>query len=200
MRADAVRNRAALLDAAEAVFAEQGPGASTEDIARAAGVGVGTLFRHFPTKEALLEAVYLKRLRRLGERAVELAGSQDPGAAFFGYFRLVVLESVTKNALTRALAEAGIDPAAAAGEFGGGFHEAFARLLERAQAAGAVRADIGVADMIALLVGASHAIEHASDPAVRERTVTVVLDGLRPPAGGRRAHRGRPPAGEPNPV
>jgi AcrR family transcriptional regulator len=178
LRADARRNRAALLDAAEAVFAASGPAASTEEVARAAGVGIGTLFRHFPTKEALLEAVYLARLQRLGDQAVALAEADDPGAAFFDYFRTVVEESPAKTALTNALAEAGVDPRAAAA--GLGFQAAFGRLLARAQRAGAVRADIGVADMVALLVGASHAVEHATDPAVRDRTIAIVIDGLRP--------------------
>jgi AcrR family transcriptional regulator len=177
LRADARRNRAALLDAAEAVFAASGPAASTEDVARAAGVGIGTLFRHFPTKEALLEAVYLARLHRLSEQAAALADADDPGTAFFDYFRTVVEESRTKTALTKALAEAGVDPSAAAA--GMGFHGAFERLLVRAQQAGAVRADIGVPDMIALLVGASHAVEHATDGAVRDRTIAIVIDGLR---------------------
>jgi AcrR family transcriptional regulator len=180
LRADARRNRAALLDAAESVFAVRGTAASTEEVAKAAGVGIGTLFRHFPTKEALLEAVLLARLQRLGEQAVALATAEDPGVAFFDYFRAVVEESPTKTAITQALAEAGVDPTAAAKGLGGGFHAAFEVLLVRAQQAGAVRTDIGVADVIALLVGASHAVEHATDPVVRSRAIAIVLDGLRP--------------------
>jgi AcrR family transcriptional regulator len=178
LRADARRNRAALLDAAEAVFAASGPAASTEDVARAAGVGIGTLFRHFPTKEALLEAVFLARLHRLSEQAAALVDADDPGTAFFDYFRTVVEESRMKTALTKALAEAGVDPSGAAA--GLDFHAAFEALLVRAQRAGAVRSDIGVADMIALLVGASHAVEHAPNASVRDRIIAIVMDGLRP--------------------
>jgi AcrR family transcriptional regulator len=181
LRADARRNRGMLLDAAEAVFAARGTAASTEEVARTAGVGIGTLFRHFPTKEALLEAVYVARLRRLADEAVGLATAGDPGAAFFDYFRAVVDQSGSKSALADALAEAGVDARQSAAGTGPGFHAAFEVLLGRAQAAGAVRSDIGVADLIALLVGASRAVEQAGTEAVRARTIAVILDGLRPP-------------------
>src|SRR4051812_5490623 len=85
-RADALRNRARVLTAAEAVFAARGTSASTEEVAREAGVGIGTVFRHFPTKEALLEAVYVARLRRLAEEADALVSADDAGEAFFTFF------------------------------------------------------------------------------------------------------------------
>jgi AcrR family transcriptional regulator len=182
LRADARRNRALLLDAAEAVIAAKGTSASTEEVARAAGVGVGTLFRHFPTKEALLEAVYRARLRRLADDALALRAAEDPGAAFFDYFRTVVARSGTKVAVSDALAEAGVDMHEATAEAGHGLSEALSALLVRAQRAGAVRTDIGLPDVIALLVGASRAVEHADTDEVRARTITIVLDGLRPPA------------------
>src|SRR5258708_17586261 len=94
-RADAQRNRARLLDVAELVFATKGIGASTEEIAREAGVGIGTVFRHFPTKEALLEAVFIRRLQQLAARADALAEADDPGAAFFSFFSYVVELAVT---------------------------------------------------------------------------------------------------------
>lgn len=184
LRADARRNRARVLAAAEEVFAAAGTGASTEEIARRAGVGIGTVFRHFPTKEALLEAVFLGRLERLADEARGLAGADDPGAAFFGFFQRVVDHAATKNAFADALAEGGIDLADATTEVGRDLQDALAVLLERAQAAGAVRSDVGVPELKALLVGASRALELADDPAVRARTVRVVLDGLRPSAGG----------------
>ena len=181
LRADARRNRELLLRVAEEVFAERGPGASTEEVARRAGVGVGTVFRHFPTKESLLEAVFLGRLSRLGERATALAESEEPGAAFFAFFTLVVDQGSTKNAFADALDAAGVDVQAATsgvvGEFGG----ALMGLLTRAQQAGAVRTDIGAAELKAVLVGASRAVEHiGDDPATRARTIAVLLDGLRP--------------------
>src|ERR1700674_2193042 len=97
MRADARRNRARVLDAAEAIFADRGTSASTEEIAVRAGVGIGTLFRHFPTKEALLEAILMERVARLGEVARSLATAADPGAALFGLFGRMVEQAVRKK-------------------------------------------------------------------------------------------------------
>lgn len=183
LRADARRNRARVLEAAEEVFAAQGTGASTEEIARRAGVGIGTVFRHFPTKEALLEAVFVGRLRRLADEAGALADAADPGAAFLDFFHRVVDHAATKNAFADALAEAGVDIATTTSEVGQLLKAALAVLLERAQAVGAVRADVGVPELQALLVGASRAVEQTTDPAVRARTVQVMLDGLRGSAG-----------------
>ena len=106
VRADAQRNRARLLDAAERVFALHGVAASTEEIARQAGVGIGTVFRHFPTKEALLEAVFRRRLQQLATHADALANAPDPGAAFFGFVSHVVELAVTQRAQIDALADA----------------------------------------------------------------------------------------------
>jgi AcrR family transcriptional regulator len=185
LRADARRNRARVLDAAEEVFAAQGTGASTEEIARRAGVGIGTVFRHFPTKEALLEAVFVGRLHRLAEQAAALADAADPGTAFFDFFHRVVDHAATKNAIADALAEAGVAIPGESSTVGLELQRALAVLLERAQAAGAVRPDVGVAELKALLVGASRAVELTPEPGVRARTLRVMLDGLRPPAPGR---------------
>jgi len=181
LRADARRNRARVLEAAEVIFATKGTSASTEEIAREAGVGIGTVFRHFPTKEALLEAIVVGRLQRLAEAAGSFATEGEPGEAFFGFFTRAVDQSATKIALADALAEAGVDVERAASQVGTDLRQALGTLLSRAQRAGAVRSDVGVSDVIALLVGASRAAEHAGwDPEVQARTVTVVLDGLRP--------------------
>ena len=99
LRADARRNRARLLAVAEDVFATRGTSASTEDIAAAAGVGIGTLFRHFPTKEALLEAVFVERLRCLADDANRLANAPDAGQAFFVFFRSVLNQARGKSAI-----------------------------------------------------------------------------------------------------
>jgi AcrR family transcriptional regulator len=182
LRADARRNRARLLAAAEAVFAEHGVGASTEEVARAAGVGIGTLFRHFPTKEALLTAVYQERLRRLTDDAWARTEAADAGAEFFEFFRETVLHSERKLAIIDALAQAGVDvPALAAGSWGG-LSEALRTLLIRAQEARAVRGDIGLGDVIAMLLGASRAVQHATTEPARTRAVMIVMDGMRPPA------------------
>jgi AcrR family transcriptional regulator len=183
LRADARRNRARLLEVAEQVFADRGIGASTEEIARQAGVGIGTVFRHFPTKAALLEAVFVERLTRLGERAAALSQNEEPGPAFFTFVALVVDQAPSKNAFADALAAAGVDAQAVASGVSGEFAGAMTVLVRNAQQAGVVRPDIGVSELKAVLVGASRAVEQGGDdPAARAKILAVMLDGLRPPA------------------
>ena len=180
VRADARRNRARLLAVAEDVFASQGVGASTDDIARAAGVGIGTLFRHFPTKEALLEAVFVNRLRLLAEHADELAAVAEPGPAFFTFFSDVVQQARSKSAIGDALTDAGIDLDNTAADVKHALRSALERLLQRAQQAGAVRSDVSSVELLALLLGASRAVEQmGGDQQLEARTVRVILDGLR---------------------
>jgi AcrR family transcriptional regulator len=174
LRADARRNRTRVLDAADEVFATKGVGASTEEVAKRAGVGVGTVFRHFPTKEALLEAVLVARFARLAEEARALAGAEDAGAAFFGFLRAVVDQSASKNAFAGALAQAGVDVEAALGRAGAELWEALEILLTKAQAAGAVRPDAAVREVVAVLVGAARAADYAPS------AVPLIMDGLRP--------------------
>jgi len=184
LRSDARRNRAKLLDVAERVFAEKGTSASTEEVARRAGVGIGTVFRHFPTKSDLLEAVFIARLRRLADEADRLAAA-DPGEAFFSFFTQMVESAPEKNALSEALAAAGVDVQETTSPIKEGFRRSVTTLLQRAQQAGAVRDDIGFAEVITLLVSASHGAEHPfTAPDVRARALAVVLDGLRPHRDG----------------
>jgi AcrR family transcriptional regulator len=176
-RADAQRNRARVLAAAERVFAKRGTAASTEEVARAAGVGVGTVFRHFPSKEELLRALIVERLARVAADAREHTASSDAGAAFFDFFAAVVRGSATKLELVDALAELGVHPNEAVAPVAEEVTGAVAALLEQAQRAGAVRRDVGVGDVIALLAGASQARRYA----VEDRPLAVILDGLRAP-------------------
>jgi AcrR family transcriptional regulator len=183
LRADAQRNRARILSAADAVFATKGPTASTEEVARQAGVAIGTVFRHFPTKEALIEAVFAERLRGLVSEAESLVNADDAGAAFFAFFARVVTQTASKHAFTDALADAGMNTGAvhsAIAMVGTQLHRAFGALLARAQEGGAVRADLRVPELVALLIGASHAIEHTDDTDTQARVLAVVVDGLRP--------------------
>ncbi|GII84486.1 TetR family transcriptional regulator [Sphaerisporangium siamense] len=181
LRADARRNRARVLRAADAVFAAKGAGASTEEVAREAGVGIGTVFRHFPTKEALLTAVLVDRLRRLADEAEAQADAEDPGGAFFRFFARVVDQGRTKNTFTDLLRQAGVDVRAETAAYGARVSAAVAGLLVRAQRAGAVREDAGVAEVLALMAGAARAAEHAAfDDEVRARALAIVFDGLRP--------------------
>jgi AcrR family transcriptional regulator len=180
LRADARRNRVRVLEAADEVFAAKGVSASTEEIARHAGVGVGTVFRHFPTKEALLEAVLVERFGRLAEHARALAGAEEPGTAFFDFLAHIVGQSATKNAFADALANAGVNVENAVADVGQELWSALATLLTRAQQVGAVRDDVNTGALIALIAGASRAAEYAgSDPKVQASVVAVMFDGLR---------------------
>ncbi|MGW3208694.1 TetR/AcrR family transcriptional regulator [Streptomyces sp. NPDC001135] len=181
LRADAARNRAKLLDIATQVFTTRGIGVPTEEIARAAGVGVGTLFRHFPTKEALLEAVMVRRLETITAKTAQLAAEAEPGQAFFTCFRLVVEQSAGKEEFTRALAAAGVDLRTSLQESTTLIRAQLAALLAAAQRAGAVRPEVGLPELIALIVGTGAATEQlTTDPIARERVFDVVFSGLRP--------------------
>lgn len=175
MRADAQRNRAKVLEAAAAVFEARGVGASTDEIARAAGVGAGTVFRHFPTKEELIEAVFIARLDALAARARDLEAADDPVRALEELFTATVSQAATKNALVEALAAAGIAPGKPVD-----LRPALQALLSRAQRAGGIREDIRIEDLLSLLVGASRAVEHLGARSdAHDRVIGVIFDGLR---------------------
>jgi len=145
-------------------------------------VGVGTVFRHFPTKEALVEAILLDRLAMFAEEAESLSSAADPGAALLALFTRMVEQAAVKKTYADALADAGLDARIAMSHVGQRMRDAMGALLTRAQRAGAVRDDIGVTELIALVVGASRAAEHAGwDRDVQTRTLAVVFAGLRPP-------------------
>ena len=177
LRADALRNRAKVLTAAEEVFAVRGTSASTEEVARKAEVGIGTVFRHFPTKESLLEAVLVTLLERLAGEAAELRTADDAGTAFFDFFSRVVAQAAAKHAVTEALAEAGVDARESAGQARPALQAAIGELLDRAQRAGAVRSDVGPDTVMALLAGMSYAAERAG---AGDEVLQIALDGLRP--------------------
>ncbi|MGH3241541.1 MAG: TetR/AcrR family transcriptional regulator [Spirillospora sp.] len=179
MRADARDNRARILEVAEEVFGRGGSAASTEEVARLAGVGIATVFRHFPTKRALLEAVLVKHFDGLCQSARSLTGSDDPGRAFFDLFTRLVDDAAGKLAIVEAFTDAGGDAAGAAAQGPRDLREAFGVLLADAQDAGAVRADVHLDEVYALLVGTSRAAAHLHlDEALRARTLGIVIDGL----------------------
>jgi AcrR family transcriptional regulator len=180
-RADARSNRARILDAAEEVFGRGGESASTEEVARLAGVGIATVFRHFPAKADLLDEVLARRFERLRERAERLAASADPGPALFGMFTEMVSDAPSKIAIAEALVEAGgqVEAESRAEQASGELSRAVGVLLRRAQAAGAVRPDVELPELYALLIGMSRAAAYAQlDPDVRARALGVVFDGL----------------------
>jgi AcrR family transcriptional regulator len=188
-RVDAEANRSRILDVAEQVFGAGGESASTEEVARLAGVGIATVFRHFPTKAALLRAVLVRRFDRLREQAEALLDTADPGTAFFDFFRHLVADAATKIAIGEALLDAGGDSDGEAAEASNGLRRAVGALLRRAQQAGAVRDDVELPEVYALLVATSRTAAHAGlDEEVRARALTIVFDGLAP-------HRHQPGAG-----
>lgn len=179
-RADARDNRARILSAAEEVFGRS-PAASTDDVAKLAGVGIATVFRHFPAKVDLLEAVLTVRLERLRDRALALADGNDAGEGFFLFFGQVVAEAASKLAIGDALVAAGASAGEEARSAGTGLREAFGRLLALAQQNGAVRADAALPEVYALLIGASRgATATGLEPQVRDRMLDLIFDGLRP--------------------
>lgn len=178
LRADARDNRARVLHAAADVFGSAGPGASTEEIARRAGVGIGTVFRHFPTKVDLLTAVFAARLEALRDRATALASAADPGDALRVFFRETVEGAPSKLAIAETLTEPLAGDAIRAGEE---LRAAFAVLVQRAQDAGALRTDVAAPEIYGLMVGISRATRTAlREPAVRDRAIAIAFDGLRP--------------------
>ncbi|WP_205633997.1 TetR/AcrR family transcriptional regulator [Labilithrix luteola] len=180
LRADAQRNRQRVLDVAQAVFAAEGIDVPVDEIARRAGLGVGTLYRHFPTKEALFAAIVVHRVEGVAEEARALARGADPGGAFFRFFARLVEEGVAKRDFVDALGGAGGDLDRATKSARTAFRQSFADLLERAQGAGAVRADVTVEDILALIAGLHVAVRRAPDAEAIRRLVTVVTDGLAP--------------------
>lgn len=152
-RADAVRNRAKVLEVAAQVFATEGLSVPVHEIARRAGVGTGTVSRHFPTKEDLFTAILLDRMAELTRTADELAHRHDPATAFFELFAVVVREGARHLGLAEALAGNGYDMDAiglAAGfDVSGRLHA----LLVAAQRAGTIRPDVSFGDVKALMKG-----------------------------------------------
>jgi len=182
-RADARRNRARILAAAEAVFPSSGVSTPVEEVARRAGVGIGTVYRHFPTKEALFEAILVRRIERLADEAGALSSTTDAGAAFFELFTRIVEDAAGRKAFADALSRAGVDVKAATSAAGQNLLAELGAFLARAQQAGTVRHDVDLDQVVALLVGACLAAEHDNmDRGLRARALAIVFDGLRPEA------------------
>ncbi|RAU96968.1 TetR/AcrR family transcriptional regulator [Mycobacterium colombiense] len=178
LRADAARNRARVLEVAYDTFAAEGLSVPIDEIARRAGVGAGTVYRHFPTKEALFQAVIADRMQRLVDDGRALLHSEGPGEALFAFVRSMVLQwGATDRGLADALAGLGIDVATAAPAAEDAFLAMLDELLRAAQRAGTARQDIGVREVKTIMVGCQ-AME-AYNSALAERVTGVVVDGLR---------------------
>ncbi|MFF4837297.1 TetR/AcrR family transcriptional regulator [Streptomyces sp. NPDC001315] len=187
LRADARRNRERILRTAREAFAAEGIGVPLDEIARRAGVGAGTVHRHFPTKEALFEAVVGEHLEQLTRDARAALEAPEPGPAFFGFATRMAEEAGAKQDLAEAVARSARSMGAGTEELAARLREVFAELLSRAQAAGAVRADVDAVDVQAVVVAAVTAGrrygEHGEHARAR-RLAALVLDCLRPAGEG----------------
>jgi AcrR family transcriptional regulator len=175
-RADARRNYEKVLAAAREAFAEGGESTALEQIARRAGVGIGTLYRHFPNRQALVEALYVDEVEEVCRSAAELDDA-DPWEALSAWFERFIGYIATKQALVHELLnyldrDADLFKVCRASLF-----EAGEPLLTRAQEAGVVRPDVGIADVIQMVMGIAKI--PAGDPAQNQHILRVALDGLR---------------------
>jgi AcrR family transcriptional regulator len=175
LRSDARRNRERILDAARAVFSAQGVDAQMDEIARRAGVGVGTVYRHFPTKEALLGELVAQKFRRLTDNARAAMEAEDPWEGFAGMLRANAELAARDAALQNALMHAGAIRQHA-GEERRTLEDLAARIVRRAQEAGELRPDFTIDDIPMLMCGVSSTMREHFD---WRRHLELVLDGLR---------------------
>jgi AcrR family transcriptional regulator len=193
LRADAERNRRSLLDAAQELFRERGLEVGVAEIAQRAGVGRGTLFRNFPTKQDLIAAIVIERMSEATEYGRRLLDAPDAGEALFGFLEEVAGRQQLDRSLFEAVGETFLvnqEIRAAHAEIVGGLDE----LLTRAKQAGAVRSDVGAMDVLMLLKGVCEAAAAfaGSDPSIVPRQLDLVRAAIS--AGGtQRPLRGRPP-------
>src|ERR1700676_4133199 len=177
-RADAVRNRERVLEAAKVVFSAGGADASLEAVAKRAGVGIGTLYRHFPTREALFEAVYRREVQQLGELAEQLKSEAAPVDALRRWMRSNVEFVATKKGMSAALALAAHGSSELYAYTFDRLTKAVGALLDRAVAAGDIRSDIGPEDLLRALVGMCYMHDQPGWQATVLRLVDVLVDGL----------------------
>jgi AcrR family transcriptional regulator len=181
-RADSLRNREHLLATAKTTFADAGADVALEEIARRAGVGIGTLYRHFPTRDALLAAVYQREVEQLVASADSLLADRGPGQALEAWLHLLIDYMATKRVIAPALRASAGDGSQVYASSGATITEALNRLARAATAGGEIRADIGPDDLYRMMVGVSHGYDQADwEPSAR-RLVGVIMAGLKPPA------------------
>ena len=179
-RADAERNREKLLEAAKAAFADSGTDISLDEIARRAGVGTGTFYRHFPTRDAIVGAVYQREVQQLASAATRLLDSHEPADALHEWMKLFVDYIATKKLIAPALgAIAGASALYASS--GTQITGAIAALVTRAIEAGQIRADADPTDLLRALIGFTYGNTTPGwEPSAR-RLITILMAGLRTP-------------------
>ncbi|MFF0558995.1 TetR/AcrR family transcriptional regulator [Streptomyces sp. NPDC020472] len=179
MRADARRNYERLLAEARKAFDTHGIHTSLDDIAKQAGLGNATLYRHFPTREALLETMLRDSISELGGTARELLTTEPAGAALATWVRAAVAHATTYRGLVTLLMDSLKDETSELNNACTSMQSSGQQLLERAQRTGEVRGDLSAAELFALIAAAAWTREHAPDEA--DQVLTVMIDGLWPP-------------------
>ncbi|UIX31222.1 TetR/AcrR family transcriptional regulator [Streptomyces sp. GQFP] len=180
LRADARRNYERLLTEARAAFAAHGTDTSLEDVARRAGVGIGTLYRHFPNRHALMSAVFEDAVNDLLARSRELLTDPEPCAALVTWLREIVTHASEYRGLARALMSVSYDADSALARCSNPMRAAGAALLTRAQQAGTLRTDVSIGDLLQLTNAIALAAEETpDDPGLADRLLTLTLRGLK---------------------
>ena len=182
-RADSARNRQLLIDAAKAGFSDLGLDVSLEEIARRAGVGIGTLYRHFPTREAVVEAVYRHEVEHLAAAVPQLLEKWPAGEALHKWMHLFVDYIVTKRLIAPSLAAAAARSSTLRTSSLGLITNAISTLVKRAGASGEVRKDIDPADLLRAMVGVSYGNPDTGWEASARRLIDLLMDGLRRKGG-----------------
>lgn len=178
-RADSLRNREQLLTAAKAAFAEAGAEVPLEEIARRAGVGIGTLYRHFPTRDALLSAVYRREVEQLAGAAETLLAERTPLAAFERWLHMLIDYMATKRVIAPALqASSGEGPKVYASS-GEAIRQAMDRLVHAAAASGEIRPDLRPEDLFRIVIGLSHGYDQPDWEASARRLIGILMAGLK---------------------
>jgi AcrR family transcriptional regulator len=178
LRADARQNYARLVEAAADSIGEVGPTVSLEEVAKRAGVGIGTLYRHFPNRQALLEAVYRDQVMALSARARELLATKPPAEALTLWLHALLTYNLTMRGLKEALMAGEILPTTS--ECKATMHEVGGELLARAQEVGAVRRDIEVTDLLRLVHSIALMVEPGAEGTARaERVFALMVTGLK---------------------
>lgn len=178
-RADSQRNRERLLEAAKAGFAETGPEVSLEEIARRAEVGIGTLYRHFPTRDALVEAVYRREVQALADGATRLLETLPPGEALHQWMRSFIDYVAAKKVIAPALGGMVGGPSQVFAASGVMIKGAMTSLVERARDAGEIRPDADPADLLHAVIGFAYAPTGPDWNASALRLIDILMDGLR---------------------
>ena len=167
------------------VFAEKGVGASLEEIARGAGVGIGTLYRHFPMRDALIEAVYRNETRQLAEAAAELAEMHPPVEALRAWMQMCVDHIATKKLMAGALNSIVGDTSDLYAEAGAQIKAAMSMLVDRAMACGEIRLDLDPIDMLRAVAGVASINSGPNWEDSARRLVDILIAGIRVPAAGK---------------